>query len=195
MNQTSKRFAAYLATLAFAGSVAWTFRQPASPAAGHRSVKNLVVDGNPEQTMEVGRQLLGELRAHNWDWQAVDSRYKWAPDQEFYQFAPNGRGYWTWGHDERSEYADEVAFYSTLYTWYDFEPIPGIEGRLHVSGFIIVAWKDGRVERVPMEDVRLYPVEGRKSIMVFPGMKEYDPNLPTWGQPASGRSVAGKFKS
>jgi len=188
-----RRYALYLVVLGLAFGSAWTIGNSARHSSSPRKIKNLVVDGNPDETMEIGRQLLSELRAHNWDWQAVDSRYKWAPDQEFYQFAPQGRGYWTWGHDERDEYRDEVAFYSTLYTWYDFEPIPGIEGRLHVSGFIIVGWKDGRVEKVPMEDVRLYPVEAGHKIMVFPGMNEYDSSLPTWGQ-GPRASFAGKFK-
>ncbi|MEQ1935986.1 MAG: hypothetical protein ABL962_19200 [Fimbriimonadaceae bacterium] len=178
---------------------AWGTRKPAPYAppltAGKRVVKNLVKFGDPEGTIEVGRRLLAELQSNNYDWNALWERddIMHVPDQEFYQHAPppemRARHY-TWSPCPQLEYQDEVAFYSNIYTWEDFTVIPGIEGRLHISGFYIVAWKDGRVERVPVEDTRLYPVAKDRLITVFPGMSEYRADLPKRGSTDISERVA-----
>jgi hypothetical protein len=183
---STRKNVAILVALSGAFGTAWVFGKAAYRAApAGRAVKNLAQEGNPDQTVEIARALLSELRANNWNWNAVEEREDLliSPDQYAYQHRPNLQGVraWTWNTCPQAPYADEVAFFTSLYTWEEFEVIPGIEGKLHVSGFYIVAWKDGRVERVPATDARMYPVETGSWIVVFPGMSEYDAELPVWG--------------
>jgi hypothetical protein len=47
-------------------------------------------------------------------------------------------------------------------------------GRFKPEGFIIVGWRDGRVEAVPAKDVRVVKIEnGNRYTRVYPGMKEW----------------------
>lgn len=185
---TSKTVIAILG-LALAFGAAWTLgNSVASPPTVNRTVKNLSIEGDPDHTMAVGRQLIAQLQEHNWNWDEVDTNLLKVPDQEFWQNAPNGPGYWTWARCAEDIY-NEVAFYSNLYVWNEFERIPGIEGKLHVSGFYIVGYRDGRVEKVPVGQTRLYPITNDQLLTVFPGMSEYDPNLPKWGTPFTSERV------
>ena len=88
----------------------------------------------------------------------------------------------TFGYLNHPLYEEEVAFYSDLYVTRSLEAIPGVEGALHLGGFYIVGWKDGRVEQVPVADVRVYP-HGDRLMLVFPGMSVYDTSLPVPNDP------------
>lgn len=168
-----------LAALAAAFGTAWTLGSQLQPQPEpKRVVRNLSIEGDPDHTIEVGRQLLAALKERNWDWHGIPDELLRVPDQYNWQFAPTSPGFWTWSTCPQPAYQDEVAFVCSLYTWRELEVVPGIEGRLHMSGFYIVGWKDGRVERVPVEDARQYPVAGGSTITIFPGMSEYDPALP-----------------
>lgn len=170
------------ALLAFAFGAAW--KLGGSPRVGRAPVKNLTKEGDLEGTLTVGRQLVAELAEKNWDWKAVNQNLLKVPDQYNFQFAPEGEGMWTWAPCTQPEYQNEVAFFSQLYTWREFNRVPGIEGRLKVTGSYIVGWKDGRVETVPVSDVRLYPSSQADTYLyVFPGMDEYDADLPRDGDP------------
>ncbi len=50
----------------------------------------------------------------------------------------------------------------------------GDTAKFKPEGFIIVGWRDGRVEAVPAKDVRVVKIgNGRNYIKVYPGMKEW----------------------
>jgi hypothetical protein len=181
------------AIVAIVFGAAWKFGE--TPTFKRAPIKNLVKEGDLEGTLAVGRQLIAQLAANNWNWSAVDQSLLAVPDQYNYQFAPDAEGTYTWSPCPREEYQDEVAFFSLLYTWKSVEVVPGIEGRLHVTGDIIVGWKDGRVETVPVGDARMYPVaEAKTYIYVFPGMNEYDAELPRDGDPDFSEKIA-NFKA
>lgn len=177
------------AVLAVAFGAAWKLGE--APRVGRAPIKNLVKEGDLQGTLAVGQQLVAQLADNNWNWDAVDQNLLKVPDQYNYQFAPEGEGTWTWSPCPQPVYQDEVAFFSMLYIWRNMEVIPGIEGRLHVSGSYIVGWKDGRVEAIPVSDVRLIPAEESQTYnMVFPGMDVYDPDLPREGDPEFSEKIA-----
>lgn len=178
------------AILAASFGVAWMMGE-GPKAAVRGEIKNLAEEGDLEGTIAVGEQLMAQLSANNWDWSRVDQNLLEVPDQYNYQFAPEGPGTWTWIPGTQEEYHDDVAFYSNIYTWRAMERVPGIEGTLQISGHYIVGYKDGRVEAVPVGDVRLYPTqESGTKIYVFPGMSEYDAELPGIGDPETVEKLA-----
>lgn len=184
----STHYIGLAALLAIAIGAAWKIGE--APRTGRAPVKNLAKEGDLEGTLEVGRQLVAELAAKNWDWNAVNQNLLKVPDQYSYQFAPEGDGLWTWHPCPQPEFENEVAFYSMLYTWRSMDVVPGVEGRLAVTGSYIVGWKDGRVESVPVDDVRLCPSEDDTFVCVFPGMEAYNPDLPREGDPEFDQKVA-----
>lgn len=168
--------------MAAAFCVAWGFGKATSASPARvLQVKDLSQSGDPKGSMEVARALLQELREHDWDWNAVSNRADLmrVPDQDYCQNPLLEVRFYTWVPARQNIYQDEVAFYSSLYTWNEMTVVPGHEARLSQTGFYIVAWKDGLVERVPVHDSRLYPTSGTL-LNVFPGMSEYDPDLPGW---------------
>lgn len=44
----------------------------------------------------------------------------------------------------------------------------------------IVAWRDGRVSLVPLPDVRMLEKKPKEWVFVFPGMSNYDSELPRY---------------
>ena len=145
---------------------------------------NLLTQGHVEDTMARARTLLTALRENEWDAERIDYHLLRVPDQDFAQFerlrGPNT--YASFFCARQDIYRAKVAFYIDLYIRKNLEVVPGIEGVLHVEGFYIVGWKDGRIERVPWDQVRLYP-SGPGFKDVFPGMDEYDPELPRINDP------------
>ena len=154
--------------------------------------KDILKDGDIEGSMDTARKLLVALRENNWQWKQFDWNLMRVPDQDYDQDLHRQQPKMaTWVHAGYSdaEYRDKVAFYSLLYTRSHLEVIPGIEGVNHFEGFYIVAWKDGRVEKVPVADVRLYP-KSDYFITVFPGMDQYDASLPGLGDPHIEEKIA-----
>ncbi|MCW5935715.1 MAG: hypothetical protein KIT11_00205 [Fimbriimonadaceae bacterium] len=69
----------------------------------------------------------------------------------------------------------ELAAYTNLYIRSNFQRGEGDEGWTNPEGFYVIAWRDGRVERVPFGTERyVWAYEGEARLYtVFPGMTAY----------------------
>lgn len=74
------------------------------------------------------------------------------------------------------EYGD-VLFFTDLYVDPRVKRGPGDLAIPSPAGFFIVGWRDGRIEKVPIEDIRMLSLGG-KQIYCFPGMPQYREDLP-----------------
>jgi hypothetical protein len=157
-----------------------------------KAPKNLVLHGNHAQAMEQARELLKELAANDWNRKRVNPALLRLPDQDFAEMEmdrhPDSDSF-SGSHPNSpfKFYEKEVAFFSQTYVRRNVKPGPGIEGVVSkVEGFFIVGWKDGRVTKVPVEEVRMVaqevPMGNNKAetafCYVFPGMTVYDKSLP-----------------
>ncbi len=140
--------------------------------------------GNPDVTMAQARTLLAAYRSAGWDDMKVDQRLFRVPDQALdptdYRRTPGQRTFCV--QKGIPEYS-EIAFMTDLYVDLHFKPVRGKEATTSPEGFFIVAWKNGTVEKVPVDRVRMYATIHPRTnepvkVVVFPGMDEYRIDLP-----------------
>lgn len=125
---------------------------------------------------------MAALRANGWDRWKVDQALLRLPDQDHaeteFERRPEKLSFTI---SSLEPYQAEVAFKCMTYVRNNRGEGGGIEGRVSSpEGFFIVGWKDGRIEQVPIQNVRLLPFDlnGRAvKLYVFPGMAVYDANL------------------
>lgn len=72
---------------------------------------------------------------------------------------------------------DKVAFYTDLYARRNHKYFKGDKMEANPTGFLIVAWKSGKIERIPVENIRLIRAEGYDTLG-FPGLPGYRSDLP-----------------
>lgn len=132
--------------------------------------------------MDQAKLLLEQLKANSWQVHKIDRSLLRVSDQDFAE-NPDERGatYSTFALPVLSKkdtvYTGQVALYTKLYTRNNFQVVPGREGETRPEGYFIVGWMDGRVVKVPIGDVRMFPIAERTWAYVFPGMTQYDSNL------------------
>ncbi len=130
--------------------------------------------------MEQARRLLAELRDADWNPRGVDQSLLRLPEQDhaksWVDRDPARPSFLT---DSFHPQYEEVAFYCDTFVEKKLTVVKGREGDLAMTGFFIVAWKDGRVNTVDIAEARLFPLpnENKVWIIVFPGMDEYDAGL------------------
>jgi hypothetical protein len=129
--------------------------------------------------MEQARSLLTALRDADWDTRRVDQRLLYLPEHGQRGELKDDPHAPSFLRDTIHPEYDEVAFVCSTFVDRELTVVPGKEGTLTVTGYYIVAWKDGRVEKVQVADLRLLeiPAAERTWLTVFPGMDEYDPDL------------------
>lgn len=152
-------------------------------APSHSSLilkKNLLKDGDVDGAMDQSRVLMSKLQQNNWDFASLGRDLLRLPDQDFAQ-NPELRSM----HDTSFCFPDDplfrnVAFYSTLYTTRG-------SGHENTHGFYIVGYRDGRVEQVPVSNIRLLPRHGSHGVWdeVWPGIKGYSDSLTLMGDDAT----------
>ncbi|MGC4043471.1 MAG: hypothetical protein QM758_06670 [Armatimonas sp.] len=140
-------------------------------------VPDAAVVGNPKQTEEECRALLNKMKSVGWDWKKLKqddfhfSGLKNCEDKDIRE----GRGMPLMAYPG----SEQVAFANFLYIRENAEVYEGDNIIKKPSGFYVVAWKNGDITRVPIEDTRLARVPGTAGYrVVFPGMKEYDAGNP-----------------
>jgi hypothetical protein len=158
--------------LSASGSALMLEKGKHAPALSHSS--------RVPDAMTQARDLAQALAKVDYNPLQVDSRLLRLPDQDFAQ-NENRRG------PNDPSFAvptipiySQVACYTTLYSLTVLEPNPGHEASAHHVGFYIVAWKDGRVEKINVDTIRLAPHEGREGefVAVWPGLSAYSTDLP-----------------
>lgn len=159
---------------------AWLVATAFAQARPDQDIDIVRGQGDLKATVTQARELLGELAAKNWDAKKVDHSLLRAPDQSFSPDESQRAPKWpTYTFQKGFEaYYPEVAFFTDLYVRKGLKVVKGSEGNATAEGFYVVGWRDGRVTLVPLPDVRLLKVNSEESIVVFPGMKAYNAELP-----------------
>lgn len=183
--KTVKRVALVVGVVGLAttsGVAWWQVRDEAPIRTSGQDTPNPLTAGDPEAALEQARKLMDALRAANWDKTRVPFELKFLPDRymhEAKQFRTDRQTTFSFpAHDPRlraPEY-ENVAFATDLYVRKNVSHYKGDGAKSRPEGFYIVGWKDGRVEKVPVWDVRIVPSSTRRNekIEVFPGMPGYD---------------------
>lgn len=141
-------------------------------------IPNAAQYGDPEGAIRQSEKLLAALRAANWDWSAVPRDLKQLPgrkyaENEIYRTAKNISSFVKPIHPE----SGDLAFYTEIYVRSNTEQYPGERTKTKPSGFYIVAFKDGHIKTVPVEQARMKVIAARGgAVMTFPGMQSYDPD-------------------
>ncbi len=139
--------------------------------------------GDPEESMRRLRQLLDALRAHNWDSGKVPRSLLTLPDGKYAE-DPDSRDYPNIAipsqpNRPQSQQVPEyepIAFYTDIYARYNRSYYKGDRSLSHPTGYVIVGWKDGRIEKVPLMQIRSFVSRNpsiRGELDCFPGMAEY----------------------
>lgn len=164
---------------------------PVDKADDPRSHGPLYLTGNPDQAIQQSKQFLEHFRSVNWDPDRVNYRLAKLPDHDFKQFQED-RVINTLVVARDPE--DALAFSTDLYVHLTKEIVPGREANITRSGFYIVGYKDGRVEKVTPDLVRLYPNGKGGFTQLYPGMNRYHEELPGFGDPNLMANVAAFFE-
>jgi hypothetical protein len=163
-------------TAAFAGKQI-AFAQQANMKAD--SV-NLAVSGDINGAIIHARKLLPLLKAKGWDFRGVPFALLRLRDQDHAQ-NPVERGPRVASFSFSSDpLFKDVAFSTSLYVHFDTKVVPGFERTTTIQGFLLVAWKNGLVEKVPVDRIRLLPVpdEPTSSRWIYPRIPGYSDKLP-----------------
>ncbi len=146
--------------------------------------------GDPEASMRQLRQLMDALRANNWDVTKISRSLLTLPDGRFAENSvlrdhPNI----LFPNQPRMpdrffvpEY-EPIAFSTDIYARFNRSYYKGDRSLSHPTGYVIVGWKDGRIEKVPITQVRTFvsrnPAMSSKKDC-YPGMPEYATAKPSF---------------
>ncbi|MCW3098498.1 MAG: hypothetical protein JWL77_4116, partial [Chthonomonadaceae bacterium] len=74
----------------------------------------------------------------------------------------------------------QIACFSDIYARQNRSYYTGDTASGAPSGYFIVAWKNGTIQKVPVSDVRELPTPDGGTVDCFPGMTGYNPALRRW---------------
>jgi len=141
--------------------------------------------GNIDQAVTQTQQLLSALQSVNYDpVQLPDYNLMTLPDAQFAESEDDRQS-------DVSSYVfpdatmpeqSAIACYTDIYARTNRSYYTGDTSTAAPSGYFIVAWKNGTVQKVPVADVRRMTKADGTGIDCFPGMTGYDPALPHWRQ-------------
>lgn len=144
--------------------------------------------GDPDAAIRQLHQLLGALRAHNWDSLRVPVSLQTLSDAKFAE-SPIDRNYEHICFPNQPKMPEkyhipefeQVAFFTNIYARYNRAYYKGDRSQSHPSGFVIVGWKDGRIEKVPIMQLRRFTSSNPDvpgEMVCYPGMAVYDTAKP-----------------
>lgn len=151
---------------------------------GQRPEPNALEQGDVKESIKIFSALYEDLKSHNFDVKKVALQKYRLPDQDLTEYAAN--------RDRNTvviylpnamtpEYKN-LAFYTDIYVRLNIRHFPNEKNDSRPEGFYLVCWKDGRIQKVPVEKVRILkrPKHDRMQeyLPVFPGMAAYRDNLP-----------------
>lgn len=181
---------AILVAVSSLGGGAYFVGREAMKSSKLEPTANIYTEKNYDDAIEHCRVLWAALRDNGWEPRNVDPSLLRLADQDFAE-DPSRRGpdaqsfaIPTYRSDPNSVYQN-VAFFTTLYVRKNASNGSGPElgRRFNPTGYYIVCFKDGRVEKVSVLDVRFVsnPTGPQGGTMpVFPGMAAYRLDLPKY---------------
>lgn len=161
------------------GLVVKVYRQSLPVYTFGTGVPDVTKHGNPEYAEKRARELLVLYKQVNGDVGRMGGLDNLRlPDQRMAE-VPDSRAANTsaWSFPYSCKAYDDVAFFTDLYARRNIKYFRGDKSESHPAGFFIVAWKNGKVERVPVSSLRLIPY-GNQRILGWPGMPGYSSSLP-----------------
>lgn len=127
-------------------------------------------------------EIVAALRASDWDTLKIDRALLRLPERVTARYPQDQKREGLMfclplGSSSTQIYDGQVATYTDLFVRRTLTKIVGKEGVLKTEGFFIVGWVDGRVEKIPVEQIRLLPDGDEMWRWVFPGMRQYRTSL------------------
>jgi hypothetical protein len=128
--------------------------------------------------MRQAQELLDAYRAANWNHRQVPEGLWRLPDQVNHENASlrvPGVQSFILQKNFADVYDNKLAFYSDLYVRMNPQYVDGDRVQANPSGFAIVGWRDGTVDKVPWQQIRFKPVTpgSTQRVWVFPGVSGY----------------------
>jgi hypothetical protein len=128
------------------------------------------------------KRLIQSLEAVGWDASRIPRELRVLPDQGKAEILAKRTGEsFVFVCSSKLPLYHQVAFFTDLYARSNRRSFKNNVNVKSPEGFWLVAWKDGRVTKVPVGDIRVIvgtTPRGKKLTPVFPGMDAYDENLP-----------------
>jgi hypothetical protein len=145
-----------------------------------RGVPNILEHGNSDDAVKRGSVLISELSKNSWNPFKIKKYYLELPDQSMSDVSEVRKSdVSAWCIVPLDDPAiSEVAIYTDLYVRRNLKVYKGDVGTANPEGFYIVGFRDGHIDKVPLSDVRIAVIKGQGRVMVFPGTKFYNKNLP-----------------
>ncbi len=131
-----------------------------------------------DEAMQQTTRLVAALKANDWDPFRVPHALIMLPDAKYAQYnnlndpLAGSFVFPILQKEPDSPVQDKIAVYSEVYVRTNTKIFKNDRATFAPSGFFVVGWKDGRVEKVPIGDVR-YVKMGKYYTAVFPGMNAW----------------------
>ncbi len=134
--------------------------------------------GDPDAAMRQLHELMDAMRANNWNPIKVPRSLLTLADARFAEDpADRGAAHIVFPSlpdvPECVPEYEPIAFYTNIYARYNRSYYKGDRSQSHPTGYVIVGWKDGRIEKVPIMQVRTFVSRNSDVTDCFPGMPEY----------------------
>ncbi len=189
MNSRTPYHLAILAAIGVAGALGWNllshFQNSSGPVLPSEipvlrpaaDIPDARKAGDEADTMRRLHALHDRLRAEGWNALRVPREMTILPDARFAESKAErengGVAFPSIPGVETDPSFAPVAFYTKIYARYNRSYYKGDRSVSRPTGYVIVDWKDGRIDKVPLEKVRVHQSSGGL-IEIFPGMAGYD---------------------
>lgn len=141
--------------------------------------------GNIDQAVQQTQHLLTALQAVNYDpTQLPDYSLMTLPDAQYAEdraSEPTDASSYCFPDASVPEQS-QIACFTDVDARQNRSYYNGDTSSAAPSGYFLVAWKNGTVQKVPVSDVRRLPTADGSSVDCFPGMTGYDTSLALWRQ-------------
>ncbi len=134
--------------------------------------------GSVEQSIAKAKELLATYNRVNGDVGRIPFPLMTLPDQHHAENpAHRANNVTAWCFPSDDALYKDVAFYTDIYCRQNRSYYKGDKSKAKPSGFLIVVWKNGAIEKIPAEKMRLISSGGQR-LQGFPGLPGYETGEP-----------------
>lgn len=140
-----------------------------------KEVADAAKAGNPEYAEQRARELYPKWQQCYGDLGEIRFDMTTLPDQKYAENPDNRRANTTaWTFPIYDPEYSSVAFYTDLYARRNRSYYKGDKSEAHPTGFFLVMWKDGKLERIPTSKLRMLNNKDGHGVTVWPGLPGYE---------------------
>ena len=140
-------------------------------------VPDAAQSGSVGQSIAKAKELLATYNRVDGNLEKIPFPLMTLPDQRLAENPANRATNMTaWFFPSPHLYKD-VAFYTDIYCRQNRSYYKGDKSKAKPNGFLIVVWKNGKIEQIPVEQMRLIASEGKR-MLGFPGLPGYETGQP-----------------